>query len=136
MIVMVIMGLSLTLVGGITFKQLDSSRQLKEIEQVFSLLDQARFNALNNQTAFEIELNGNVLTIKPQPAYWLTARAEPDTSPVPRQHEFETLHFAKQEFSVNANGFWSVAQIVWAPASAPSRQREYQLPTVGIHYEF
>lgn len=134
LIVMIIMGLSLSLVGGINFTQVDAAKRLQEREFIFSLLDEIRFQAMQSQNSYQITLSGNQVKISRLPAFLLTATLPDNDSETLQVWQTSYLNFPAQQLEVNANGFWSKAEISWAPQSAPERTRTHKLSGIGSQY--
>lgn len=134
LIVLVISGLTLSLVGGLTFSQIDSSRQLREREQVLSLLEQVRFEARHSQNSYQVELSGDTVRISRLTGYLSTAVPADDTPQLVKSLATQYLRFPPQVLQVNSNGFWSVDRVRWTSVNAPDRPRYSELSTLGQQY--
>lgn len=109
MIVMGILGITLSLVGPLTVNQLDNMRRTQEREQLNQYLKKWRFQAQLTSRSLVLVTEGSHLHVWTQRDYYADAHEDNRLS----LYEFEWLSFPQQEVHINGHGFWSEPSIAW-----------------------
>lgn len=112
LVVLAIVGLLASLVGPVGFQQYERVRAIEEREQLFRLLEAARFDAFNKKQPLTFVLRDHEVMI------WRGQRQDPE-----RTIAFERLTFPEQRITVNVHGYWSHGTVLWQEADQERSQR-------------
>ncbi|MCH8502470.1 MAG: type II secretion system GspH family protein [Aliidiomarina sp.] len=112
LVVLAIVGLLASLVGPVGFQQYERVRAIEEREQLYRLLEAARFDAFNKKQPLTFALRDREIVI------WRGQRQTPE-----RTIEFERLSFPEQQITVNVHGYWSHETVLWQEANQERSQR-------------
>lgn len=104
LVVLVILSLTVTLVGGVTFRQVERAKQTQEFEALQQIIAELALQAVVKRKAVTLVLDG----------YQLKAHTQ---NQLVVQKNFEHLYFNQQRLELNANGFWSRETISIAAGS-------------------
>lgn len=118
LIVISIIGLTVSLVGPLTVNQLSSAKRTQEREQFNRHIQQWRFNAVQWRTPVVLELEGRHLRVYDEPNW----QQQPELL---AHYTYEQLRFPRQNIRLNAHGYWSDTRVEWYEGEQDSvRQKE------------